>query len=290
MMLDRRLLFSGASAIAAGAAFPRFARAQPTSNSWAGVMDRKTLRIGAAILEPWYFKDTTSSPAPGGVEVDGTVWRGICPLLGKAVADAMGVKLQIVETTWSNAVAALQADQIDCMFMLDPTPQRALAVDFVPTPMLWYPLAALTRDDANFSDWKDLNDAKWRIAVALGTNGDEFLTGNVPKATITRYQNSGEIFAAFQAGRADVAMVSAVAADIARGRLKKGKVIVPKPAIAIPGGIAVRKEPDRRFFDYLNTVGGYFYTTGKTQQFYEEFLSFRGIDPKSAISVMRETW
>jgi len=289
-MLKRRVFSAGGALFCASIPMARVSQAQQSPSSWTSVMERKVLRIGAAILEPWYFKDTSNSPAPGGVEVDGAVWRGICPQLGKAVADAMGVKLQIVETTWGNAVAALQADQIDCMFMLDPTPQRALAVDFVPNPMLWYPLACLTREDAAFTEWKELNDPKWRVAVALGTNGDEFLSNNTPKATITRYQNSGEIFAALQAGRADIALVSAVAADIARGRLKKGKVIVPKPAIAIPGGIAVRKEADRRFFDYLNTVGAYFYTTGKTQQFYENFLTFRDIDPKSAISVMRESW
>ena len=67
--------------------------------------------------------------------------------MGKAMADALGVKFEPVEVTWGNAIAALQGDKIDIMFMLDATPEREQAVDFPKTPLLYYSLAVLARDD-----------------------------------------------------------------------------------------------------------------------------------------------
>ncbi len=267
------------------------ANAQPASQStWDKVKSTKVLRVGAAILEPWYFKDSSGSDAPGKVSVGNDVWRGIGPLLAAEAAQALGVRLELVETTWGNAVAGLQAQQFDVMFMLDATPQRAQAVDFVSAPLLWYPLALLANDKVNIQKWADLDDPKYRIGVALGTNSDEYVTQAAPKATISRFQNSGEIFAAFQSGRTDAGVVSAVAADLARARLKSGKTVVPQPFVAVPGGTAVRKEADPRWLNFFNTFANDVYKSGKTQQFYEQFLAFRGVDPKHAVPVQRERW
>ena len=139
-MLNRSMIFMG---VLAGLLF---AMAAPTAyaqskSTWDQITETKTLRLGVAISEPWYFKDANSTEEGGGVKVGNDVWRGIGTLLGKEIADAMGVKLQLVETTWSNAVAGLQSNQFDFMFILDPTPQRALSVDFTPAPVLWYPLS-----------------------------------------------------------------------------------------------------------------------------------------------------
>jgi polar amino acid transport system substrate-binding protein len=265
------------------------AQAQAQS-TWEQIMQKKTLRLGATITEPWYFKDTAGSDAPGGVKAGDATWRGIGPVLAKDIADAMGVKLEIFETTWGNAVAALQANQFDVMFILDPTPQRALSIDFVPNPVLWYPVAAIARDDIAATTWAELNDPKFRLGVALGSSTDQLLARQVPKATISRYQNSGEILAAFQAGRIDLGFWTAPSADLARGRLKTGKTLVPKPVAAVAAGAALRQETDRRWRDYLTTVVSYYYNIGRTQQIYEEFLAFRGIDPKSAVPVMKEAW
>lgn len=279
----------GAGALATLAAGP--ARAQGAGQStWDKINSTKVLRVGAAILEPWYFKDTSGSDAPGKVVIGSDVWRGICPMMAAETAKVLGARLEIVETTWGNAVAGLQSQQFDVMFMLDSTPQRAQAVDFVNSPMLWYPLALLANDKVNVKSWEELNDPKYRIGVALGTNSDEYITKIAPTAAVSRFQNSGEIFAAFQSGRTDAGVVSAVAVDLARARLKMGKTIVPKPFMAVPGGIALRKETDTRWRDFLDKLAADFYKSGKTQQFYEQFLAFRGIDPKTAVPVQRERW
>lgn len=295
-MNRRELLTSMPLAFAAAAAIPLVANAEQTSpplsadeSTWDRIQKTKILRIGAPVMEPWYFKDSTGSSAPGAVVSNGITWRGVGISFAQAVADAMNVRLEIVETTWANAVAGLQTGQFDTFVLLDATPTRALSVSFVPTPLLWYPLALLTKDDAKINNWQQINDPSFNIGVGLGTTWDEFITKEAPKATISRFQSSAEIFAAFQAGRINAGLISAVAADLARARIGNSQTLVPTPKVYIPGGIAVRQENDSRWLNYLNTCAGYFYYTGKSQQFYETFLHFRGIAPKSVIPVQRDS-
>lgn len=294
--MNRRELLSTMPLALAAAALPLTAVAasesQPVASgdsTWQRIRSSGVLRIGAPVMEPWYFKDSTGSSAPGAVVSDGVTWRGVAVSFAQAVAEAMNVKLQIVETTWANAVAGLQTGQFDTFILLDATPTRALSVSFVPNPLLWYPLALLAKEGANITTWQQINTPDFRVGVGLGTTWDEFITKEAPKAAITRFQSSAEIFAAFQAGRIDGGLISAVAADLARIRIGSGQTLVPAPKVYIPGGIAVRQESDDRWLNYLNTCAGYFYYTGKSQEFYETFLKFRGIDPKSVIPVERES-
>ncbi len=264
-------------------------RAQ-TKSTWDQIMETKTLRLGVAISEPWYFKDLNSAEDSNGVRVGNDVWRGVGTLLAKEIADAMGVKLQIVETTWANAVAGLQSNQFDLMFILDPTPQRALSIDFSPAPVLWYPLSLLARDDQKATTWAEFDDPKVRIGVALGTAQDQFISRILPKATITRFQDNGAVIAAFQANRIDVGCLTAPTADIARGRLKTGQTLIPRPVNAVAAGAALRQEADPRWRNYVSTVVGYYYNTGKTQQIYNAYMQFRGLDPAKATPIVREDW
>ncbi len=294
--MNRRELLTAMPLAFAAASLPLIATAEsapqplnPGDSTWDRIQKSKTLRIGAPVMEPWYFKDSSGSDLPGAVVSNGVTWRGVGISFAKAVADAMNVQLEIVETTWANAVAGLQTGQFDTFVLLDATPARALSVNFIPTPLLWYPLALLAKDDAKIENWQQINDPSFTIGVGLGTTWDEFITKEAPKANISRFQSSAEIFAAFQAGRINAGLISAVAADLARARIGSGKTLVPAPKVYIPGGIAVRQESDSRWLNYLNTCAGYYYYTGKSQQFYETFLKFRGIDPKSVIPVQRES-
>jgi polar amino acid transport system substrate-binding protein len=265
------------------------AQAAPTS-TWDQIMTTKRLRVGAALTEPWYFRDTSNSSAPGAVRVGDVTWRGIGPALGQALARAMNVELQMVEVTWGTAVAALQANQFDTMFILDPTPERALAIDFVANPVLWYPLAALARAEVSGTTYAALNDPAIRHGVVLGTSTDQTITRLMPRAAITRYPTTGELIAAFQANRLDTAFMTGPAVDLTIARMRAGKNLVPRPIVAVPAGAGVRKETDRRWADYLSTVCSYFYNSGITQQAYEDYMAFRGLEPGRATPIQREAW
>lgn len=287
--LTRRLLPGLAAAGALLGA--RTARAQTAPTSiWEQIMTTKRLRVGAALTEPWYFKDTTNNAAPGGVRIGDVTWRGIGPRLGDAIAKAMNVQLEMVEVTWGTAVAALQANQIDTMFILDPTPERALAIDFVPAPVLWYPVAALAKNNFEPTTWAQLNNPAINCGVVLGSSTDQTLTRMSPRANIQRYQQTGEMLAAWQSNRIQAAFLTAPGSDLAIARLRSGKTLIPRPVVAVPAGAGVRKEADSRWANYLSTVIGYFYNGGLTQTFYDEFMTFRGLEAGRATAIQREAW
>lgn len=293
VVVPRRLLpaLAGGATAAAAVGGIGTARAQPAATStWDQIMQSRRLRVGAALSEPWYFRDTSNNPAPGAVRVGDAVWRGIGSRLGEVIARAMNVQLELVEVTWGTAVAALQANQIDTMFILDPTPERALAVHFVPVPVLWYPIAALVKNEFRPETWPQINDPAVRAGVTLGSSTDQTLTRLAPRASTQRYQTTGELLAAWQSNRIEAAFTTAPTIDLAIARLRSGRNLIVRPVVAVPAGAAVRMEPDRRWADYLTTVVSYYYNSGITQQFYDEFMAFRGLEPGKSTSIQRENW
>lgn len=260
-----------------------------TKSTWERIQETKKVRLGCAQSEPWCFKDVTGSDAPGAVKSGDTVWRGVSAALGKSIADAMGVELEIVETTWGNAVAGLQADQYDFMFVLDATPERALSIDFV-GPMLWYPVALLVDEDFAPTTWAEMNDPKYSFGAPTGTTFVKALEKYVPNSNIVTFQQSSEVIAAYQAGRINGVTGTGPNADVARLRLGRGKTLVPTPAVGLSTGAGVRKEADHRWRDYLQVAVDYYYQTGVTQDHYRNFLAFRGLDPDTAVSTRREDW
>ncbi|SIO72076.1 amino acid ABC transporter substrate-binding protein, PAAT family [Burkholderia sp. GAS332] len=260
-----------------------------TQTTWDQIMTKKTLRVGCAISEPWCFKDLTNSNAPGAVQSDGAVWRGVAVVLAKRIADAMGVKLEVVETSWGNAVAGLQANQYDVMFMLDSTPERAAAIDFV-GPVLWYPVAILVNKDFQPKTWNELNDPNYSFGMPTGSNFVGVIQKNAPKAKLVTLQQSSDVIAAFQSGRISGAVGTAPNMEIARARLNSGKTLVPTPVVGLSTDAGVRKEADARWRNYLQTAVANYYRTGVTQQAYRDYLTYRGINPDTVSSTRREDW
>jgi polar amino acid transport system substrate-binding protein len=267
------LLASSALALAA----PQIVFAQD-GGSLKAIKDRGVLRVGVTQAPPWYSKDPKTGEWSSGVGI----------AMGKAMANALGVKFQPVEVTWGTAIAALQGNKIDIMYMLDATPERAAAVDFPKNPLLYYSLAVLTRDDLPVNTWDDLNKPEIRISVPQATSMDKFLTENVGKANIQRFPGNQEAIAAFQAGRADAVTLFHPPLLAARQRLGSGKIVVPKPAQSQPSSAAVRKEDDKAFVNWVDEKFAEFYKSGQTQKWYEEALREFGLDPKAAPPVMKE--
>jgi polar amino acid transport system substrate-binding protein len=248
-----------------------------TTGTLAEVKKRGTLRVGVTQAPPWYSKDPKSGEWSTGVGVS----------MGKAMATALGVKFDPVEVTWGTAIAALQGNRIDLMFMMDATPERAQAVDFPPTPLLFYSLAVLARDDLPAKAWADLNKPEVRIAVPQASSMDKFLTESVAKANIQRFPGNAEAIAAFQSGRVDAVCLFHPPLLAARQKLGSGKIVVPSPAFSQASSVALRKD-DKTFVDWVDKEIGQFYKSGQTQKWYEEFLVGFGLDPKSAPPVMKE--
>jgi polar amino acid transport system substrate-binding protein len=251
---------------------------QSSDSTLAQIKQRGTLRVGVTQAPPWFTKDLKSGDWASGVGVS----------LGKQMAADLGVKFEPVEVTWGTAVAALQGNKIDMMSMMDATPERAQAVDFPKTPLLWYSLAVLARDDLPVKAWADLDKPSVRIAVPQASSMDRFLTEHVGKAQISRFPDNAAAIAAYQAGRADAVCLFHPPLLAARQKLGSGKIVVPTPPESQASSVAVRKENDKSFVEWVDKEIARFYASGQTQKWYEEFLVGFGLDPKASPPVMKE--
>ncbi len=246
-------------------------------STWETIKKRGSIRFGVIQSEPEFYKNPKTGE-----------WGGIYVAAGQEIADVMGVRPEPVETTWGNAVAALQSGQIDTMFGLVPTPKRALAADFINNPLAYSAVGAISHQGMTLETWEDLKDAK--IGVIMGASEDLFITKRLPDAKIQRYPTINEAIAAFQSGRSDCFVNVHIALPLYRHKINKGKVVLIKPFVFQKLSVAVRREPDKTWRDFLDTCVSYYYTTGKIQEWFEESLESLGIDPKTVPPIMKERW
>jgi polar amino acid transport system substrate-binding protein len=276
-MTTRRHALSGIAAGAVALTLPLAVRAQ-AGGTLDEIKKRGSLRVGVTQAPPWYSKDPKNGEWNSGLGVS----------MGKAMAAALGVKFEPVEVTWGTAIAALQGNKIDIIYMLDATPERAQAVDFPQTPLLYYSLAVLAKDSLPVAKWSDLNNPNVKIAVPQASSMDKFVTENVPNAAIQRFPGNTEAIAAFQAGRVDAVCLFHPPLLAARQRLGTGKIVVPTPAQSQPSSAAVRKEDNKAFLAFVDKQLADYYKSKQTQKWYEEFLVGFGLDPKASPPVMKE--
>ena len=275
MSMDRRSAVIGIGASSLVLLGTGTARAAGTLDE---IKKRGSFLVGVTQAPPWFSKDPKSGEWTSGLGIS----------MGKAMAQTLGVKMETVEVTWGNSIAALQGNKIDVMFTIDATPERKLAVGFPTAPLLYYSLAVLAREDLAVKAWADLNKEGIRIAVPQASSMDRFVSEHTPKADIQRFPGNAEAIAAFQANRADAVCLFHPPLLAARQRLGKGQIVVPTPAQSQASSVAMRKDDDASIIAWVDKQIGEYYQSGQTQKWYEQALSEFGLDPKLAPPIMKE--
>src|ERR1700751_1633584 len=160
---NRRDVLRCALALGSGAALTS-ALPSPASAQAAGdnTLDRvraaRVLRIAVLPGElPYFNKDLSSG-----------TWSGMCIEMANDIAKLLDVKLEYTESTYGNSILDLQANKIDVGFALNPTPQRALVVDFCGT-VFNHPFGAMLKKGLEAKTWADINKPEVKIAVDAGS-------------------------------------------------------------------------------------------------------------------------
>ena len=159
-MLSRRLVVAGAGA--ATGASTIFAAAAPAQRPPEGTIDRiqraKVLRIAALPGEaPYFNKDITTGE-----------WSGMCIEMAKDIAGVFEGQVEYIESTYGNSVLDLQANKIDLAFALNPTPKRALVIDFT-HPFYLHGFGMVGKKGFKAGNWSDLNNPDVKVAVDIGS-------------------------------------------------------------------------------------------------------------------------
>ncbi len=272
--MERRELIGmlgvGAAAAALAGSATTAAAQAAGQNTFDRVIANKKMRLGAVTSSaPWFIKDQTTGK-----------WGGHFYTIGSALAADMEVELELVETTWGNAVLDLQADKIDIMFGLNPTPKRAMAVDFSNT-VYDSALVVIAKPGYEPKSWAEMNTPETKIAVDVGSAHDQIATRLCSKAQITRFKTITEASLALRSGRVDVQPifwmggVRAVKADPSLG-----KVVVPQPFFGSTSNAAFRREVDKTWRDFVNTWIGYARGLGLVREAVVASLDQVGVKPE----------
>lgn len=230
-----------AVALAASLCVGTAAVAQETS--MARVERTKVLRVGVISgATPYFHKDLVSQK-----------WEGFGPDFAGSLAHKLGAKVELVETTWGNSVMDLQANKIDVMFGMGPTPARREMVDFSEMLFNNTVTAVCKKGYGPVTTWEQLNDPKVKIVVDVGSNQDQFATKTLPKATIARLDSSGAASMAVQTGRADCQILMVLLAQpLLAKRPDVGSMFVPEPVATSATHIGLPKSANKDFEKAVN--------------------------------------
>jgi len=247
-MISRRLAGRsaalGAALAAASVASAAPALAQGNAESTFDRIRRtKKLRTAAvAGAEPYYQKNLATGE-----------WRGFYVDLVKMLAEELEAELELTETTWGNAVLDLQSNKIDIFFGLNPTPKRALVIDFS-VPCFNNAFGFVTKRGFAPKTWDELNRPELKISTDVGSSQDQVATRLLPKATISRFKTVDEATIAVQTGRVDAqCLVLMLALTAKKKNPGVGDVVVPTPVFATTSNAGFRREPDKTWRDFVNT-------------------------------------
>jgi polar amino acid transport system substrate-binding protein len=273
---DRREALRYALAIGSGAALTS-ALAGPASaqtaadNTLDHVRGAKVLRIAVLPGElPYFNKDLASG-----------TWSGMCIEMANDIAKLLDVKLEYTESTYGNSILDLQSNKIDLGFALNPTPQRALVVDF--TNLVFpHPFGAMLKKGLVARTWADINKPEVNIAVDVGSANETVARRFAPNASIKSLKSRDEVMLEMASGRVDCVVnalvlgLTAIAKNPSLGSYK----ILQSPSVAIPSSMAVRRESDKRWRDFLSVWVDYNRGIGQMREWFVKGLSLSGVKPE----------
>jgi polar amino acid transport system substrate-binding protein len=273
---QRRDALRYALALGSGAALTS-ALAGPASAQAAGdnTLDRvradKVLRIAVLPGElPYFSKDLASG-----------TWSGMCIEMANDIAKLLDVKLEYTESTYGNSILDLQSNKIDLGFALNPTPQRALVVDFCGA-VFHHPFGAMLKKGMEAKTWADINKSDVRIAVDVGSANEAVARRFAPNAAIKSLKSRDEVMLEMSSGRVDCVVnalvlgLTAIAKNPNLGTYK----ILQTPSVAIPSSMAVRRESDKRWRDFLSVWVDYNRGIGQMREWFVKGLALSGVKPE----------
>ena len=274
---DRREALRYALAIGSGAALASSLATTPASAQGAAdnTLDRirstKIMRIAVLPGElPYFNKDLATG-----------TWSGFSIEMANDIAKLLDVKLEYTESTYGNSILDLQANKIDLGFALNPTPQRALVVDF--TSLVFpHPFGAMLKKGLDAKTWGDINKPEVKIAVDVGSANEAVARRFAPNATIKSMKSRDEVMLEMASGRADCVVnalvlgLTAIAKNPSLGTYK----ILQSPSVTVASGCAVRREPDKRWRDFLSVWIDYNRGVGQMREWFVKGLALSGVKPE----------
>jgi polar amino acid transport system substrate-binding protein len=280
-MLSRRLFAAtaagAAAAAGASAVLAAEARAQtappqtaPTESTMDRMKSTKVLRIAALPGEAPYFNKDLATGA----------WSGMCIDMAKDIAGNFDGTVEYVESTYGNSVLDLQANKIDLAFALNPTPKRALVIDFT-HPFYLHGFGMVGAKGFKATNWADLDKPEVKIAFDIGSVHEIAARRFASHAQHIALKTRDECVLAVQSGRADCVIM---AVNLGLTAVKKNPALgefqmLHQPRIQLPTCMGVRKEANKDWRDFLNAWVDYNRGVQQVREWLYAGLAINGVKP-----------
>jgi polar amino acid transport system substrate-binding protein len=273
-MLSRRLFAASAAATAsASAVLARAAHAetQPGESTFERIKRTKVLRIAALPGEAPYFNKDINSGA----------WSGMCVDMAKDMAANFDGEVEYLESTYGNSVLDLQSNKIDLAFSLNPTPKRAMVIDFTHAFYL-HGFGMVGRKGFKAANWADLDKPDVKIAFDIGSVHEISARRFASHATLIALKTRDECVLAVQSGRADCVIM---AVNLGLTAIKKNPALgefqmLHQPRIQLPTCMGVRKEANKDWRDFLNAWVDYNRGIQQIREWLYGGLAINGVKPE----------
>ncbi len=134
---------------------------------------------------------------------------GIDAEIAAAIAEKLGMKLEIVDMEFDSIITAVNAGSVDFgMAGMTVTDERLLEVDF----SISYAngvQAIIVKEDSPITKADDLSaeGAAYKVGVQLGTTGDIYATDDFGADNVTTYSNGNEAVLALTGGSVDCVII-----------------------------------------------------------------------------------
>ena len=220
------------------------------------IRSRGTLRMAGILNEDPYF---SKDPRTG-------EWRGFAVEMARDIAENIGVKLEVVESSWANSILDVQSGKVDLALALTALPKRALSVHF--TSPTYYNSFVIISPKASMKDktWAQLNDPSITIAVDLGSAQDQITKQLLPKAKILRFKTRDEAVIALTSGKADAVINTVLNGMVmTKKNAALGKVYVPHPLLSSPSVIGLNYKTDDTWKQFVSAWADYNRRVGNNQ-------------------------
>ena len=150
------------------------------------IIKRGTLRVGVTPVFPWVFRNKTGS----GDEYRGSSWA-----LAKAYAEALGVKLEVVQVSNETKVPIVQQGGVDVTIAsLAENDARKQVIDFVTYSNTSFCVFGLTTNAKAkaINSVDQMNNENLTFAAYVGTNQQPWIIKTFPKAKMRAVTGSGQ--------------------------------------------------------------------------------------------------
>jgi len=122
----------------------------------------------------------------------------------QGMADAMGVKLKVLDFDWDGLIPALLSGKADILAAdMTPTLKRALKISFT-DPWIYVQPCIFTKTGASYKTLEDVNKPEVTVGVLLGSTGETIAKQYLSNAKIKSYKGGGRmVVQALLAGHVD---------------------------------------------------------------------------------------